>query len=42
MKGKGSCHTKRKDGVVRNGCYYRRIKIADGKAQGLEFLPGQE
>ncbi len=42
MKGKGSCHTKNKDGIVRAGCYYRRIKIADGKAQGLEFLAGQE
>lgn len=42
MKGKGSCHTKNKDGIVRTGCYYRRIKIANGKAQGLEFLPGQE
>ena len=42
MKGKGSCHTKNKDGIVRTGCYYRRIKITDGKAQGLEFLPGQE
>ena len=42
MKGKGSCHTKTKDGIARRGCYYRRIKIADGKAQGLEFLAGQE
>ncbi len=42
MKGKGSCHTKNKDGIVRSGCYYRRIKIVDGKAQGLEFLPNQE
>lgn len=42
MKGKGSCHTKTKDGCARRGCYYRRIKISDGKAQGLEFLPGQE
>ncbi len=42
MKGKGSCHTKNKDGIVRSGCYYRRIKIVDGKPQGLEFLPNQE
>ena len=42
MKGKGSCHTKTKDDIARRGCYYRRIKIADGKAQGLEFLAGQE
>ena len=42
MKGKGSCHTKTKDGIARRGCYYRRIKIADGKVQGLEFLAGQE
>lgn len=42
MKGKGSCHTKTKDGIARRCCYYRRIKIADGKAQGLEFLAGQE
>lgn len=42
MKGKGSCHTKTKDGIARRGCYYRRIKITDGKAQGLEFLAGQE
>ncbi len=42
MKGKGSCHTKTKDGIARRGCYYRRIKIADGKAQGLEFLADQQ
>ncbi len=42
MKGKGSCHTKTKDGIARRGCYYRRIKIADGRAQGLEFLAGQQ
>ncbi len=42
MKGKGSCHTKTKDGIARRGCYYRRIKIADGRAQGLEFLAEQQ
>ncbi len=42
MKGKGSCHTKKKDGTTRTGCYYRRIKIRDGKIDGLEFLAGEE
>jgi len=32
--GKGSCHTKNKDGVSRSGCYYRRLKD-DGS---LEFV----
>ena len=41
-KGKGACHTKKKDGTARAGCYYRRLKISDGKPAGLEFLPGQE
>lgn len=40
LKGKGSCHTKNEKGEVRYGCYYRRIKITDGKADGLEFLEG--
>ena len=36
--GKGSCHTKNKEGEARPGCYYRRLK-ADGS---LEFVdPGQ-
>jgi phosphoribosyl-AMP cyclohydrolase len=26
IKGKGSCHTKRPDGGVRRGCYYRKIE----------------
>lgn len=42
MVGKGSCHTKDKSGNPRRGCYYRRIKFADGKIQGLEFLDGME
>lgn len=42
MVGKGSCHTKDKSGNPRRGCYYRRIKFADGKIQGLEFLEGME
>ena len=41
-QGKGACHTKKKDGTTRTGCYYRRIITKDGKPQGLEFLPGQE
>ena len=32
--GKGSCHTKNKDGISRSGCYYRRIE-EDGS---LEFI----
>ncbi|MGE9294068.1 MAG: phosphoribosyl-AMP cyclohydrolase [Puniceicoccales bacterium] len=36
--GKGSCHTKDKNGNSRSGCYYRRLK-ADGT---LEFLEGKE
>ena len=42
MVGKGSCHAKDKSGNPRRGCYYRRIKFADGKIQGLEFLDGME
>lgn len=42
LKGKGSCHTKDKSGAPRRGCYYRRIKISDGKIGGLEFLEGAE
>ncbi|MBQ2722964.1 MAG: hypothetical protein IJF70_08635 [Opitutales bacterium] len=42
MKGKGSCHTKKADGEVRKGCYYRKIKIHDGKIAGLEFLEGEQ
>lgn len=42
LKGKGSCHTKDKNGNPRFGCYYRRIKFNDGKIQGLEFLKGAE
>jgi len=38
LKGKGSCHTKNKNGVPRYGCYYRRLKVAAGKIGGLEFL----
>ena len=41
-QGKGSCHTKNKDGIARYGCYYRRIKIKDGKSDGLECLPGAQ
>lgn len=41
-KGKGSCHTKDKSGNPRYGCYYRRMKIANGKATGLEFVEGME
>jgi phosphoribosyl-AMP cyclohydrolase len=37
--GKGSCHTKGKNGQPRAGCYYRRLS-ADGK--GLEFIAGRE
>lgn len=32
--GKGSCHTKNKEGIARSGCYYRRLN-QDGT---LEFL----
>ena len=28
-QGKGSCHTKNKDGVAREGCYYRKISDKD-------------
>jgi phosphoribosyl-AMP cyclohydrolase len=37
--GKGSCHTKGKDGLPRAGCYYRRI-AKDGKT--LEFVQDHE
>ena len=36
--GKGSCHTKNKDGVARSGCYYRRLKD-DGS---LEFVDSEQ
>lgn len=42
LKGKGSCHTKDKNGIARRGCYYRKIKCKDGKITGLEFLEGAE
>lgn len=42
MAGRGSCHTKNKDGLPRRGCYYRRIKMENGAANGLEFLEGQQ
>jgi len=42
LKGKGSCHTKDKSGKPRYGCYYRRLKLSDGKIKGLEFLNGVE
>jgi len=37
--GKGSCHTKGKNGLARSGCYYRRLG-KDGKT--LEFVAGRE
>jgi len=37
--GKGSCHTKGKNGLPRAGCYYRRLG-KDGKS--LEFVQGRE
>ena len=40
LKGKGSCHTKNENGIPRYGCYYRKIKVSDGKITGLEFLEG--
>jgi len=42
LKGKGSCHTKDKSGKPRYGCYYRRVKLSDGKIEGLEFIDGAE
>lgn len=42
MVGKGSCHTKDKDGKPRIGCYYRRVKIVDGKLGDMEFLPNMQ
>ncbi len=42
LKGKGSCHTKDKSGKPRYGCYYRRVKVKNGQADGLEFLEGAE
>jgi len=42
LKGKGSCHTKKQDGVARYGCYYRRIKPAGDGTFKLEFLDGNE
>ncbi len=42
LKGKGSCHTKDSSGKARRGCYYRRIKVKDSKAAGLEFLEGMQ
>ena len=41
-QGKGSCHTKDKNGNARYGCYYRRVKILNGKENGLEFVEGME
>lgn len=38
LMGKGSCHTKDKNGNPRYGCYYRKIVAKDGEIQGLEFL----
>ena len=38
LAGKGSCHTKSRDGQARLGCFYRRI----GSSGRLEFLPGTE
>lgn len=38
MKGKGSCHTKKRNGEARLGCYYRQVS-ADGS---LRFVEGQE
>ncbi len=37
--GKGSCHTKGKNGLPRVGCYYRRL-VTDGKT--LDFIKGGE
>ena len=34
----GACHTKKKDGSPRLGCYYRKIN----EAGNLELLPGEE
>lgn len=42
LVGKGSCHTKGKDGMPRYGCYYRKAIIKDGNIEGLEFLKGCE
>lgn len=42
LKGKGSCHTKGRDGLPRYGCYYRRIKCSGGEITGLEFLEGRQ
>jgi phosphoribosyl-AMP cyclohydrolase len=39
LAGKGSCHTKGRNGAARLGCFYRRIG-ADGKS--LEFVAGRE
>jgi phosphoribosyl-AMP cyclohydrolase len=39
LAGKGSCHTKGKDGKPRLGCYYRKLSV-DGKK--LEFVAGRE
>jgi phosphoribosyl-AMP cyclohydrolase len=38
LAGRGSCHTKGKDGQARLGCFYRRVK----SGQRLEFVPGHE
>lgn len=39
LAGKGSCHTKGKDGKPRLGCFYRKVS-AEGKK--LEFVPGRD
>jgi len=39
LVGKGSCHTKGRDGQARFGCFYRRIVASSDK---LEFVPGRE
>jgi phosphoribosyl-AMP cyclohydrolase len=39
LAGKGSCHTKGRDGRPRLGCYYRRLADDD---RTLEFVHGQE
>ena len=38
LRGKGSCHTNKKDGSPRFGCYYRRIE----DREKLYFVQGQQ
>ncbi|MFI3290606.1 MAG: phosphoribosyl-AMP cyclohydrolase [Opitutales bacterium] len=38
---KGSCHTKKANGEVRYGCYYRKIQSTN-QSLSLEFLPNQK